>query len=120
MKIGELAQRTGVTTSRIRFYERRGLLSPDRDSDNGYRDYSAEDVDFLKLVLTAQNLGFSLNEIAEMAEDLRAKNHCGAQTLDRLRTKRADIAERISDMQRLHETLGDMIAGYEARASQAN
>lgn len=40
MKIGELADRTGVSTRLLRYYEEQGLLTPDR-APNGYRDYSA-------------------------------------------------------------------------------
>ena len=44
MKIGELAERTGVSTRLLRYYEEQGLLSPER-AQNGYRDYSAQLVD---------------------------------------------------------------------------
>jgi len=116
MKIGELAQRLNISASRIRFYEKRGLLSPDRRWDNGYRDYSPSDVDFLKMVLTAQNLGFSLREIGEMAGDFREEGHCCKETLGRLKAKRAEIANRISDMQELEKKLDTMIENYELQS----
>lgn len=62
MKIGELAQRTGLAPSRIRFYERIGLLTVERQA-NGYRSYSEEAVLVLRLVATAQRAGFSLDEL---------------------------------------------------------
>lgn len=40
MRVGELASRTGVSTRRLRYYEEKGLIRPDRDA-NGYRDYPA-------------------------------------------------------------------------------
>ncbi|EEW57420.1 MAG: MerR family transcriptional regulator [Tritonibacter mobilis] len=66
MKIGEIAKAAGVSTSRIRFYERRGVIpAGDRDA-NGYRDYPADLIVLLKFIEQAQGLGFSLKEIAEV------------------------------------------------------
>lgn len=62
MKIGELAQRTGLAASRIRFYEGIGLLKAEREA-NGYRTYSPQAVLVLDLIATAQQAGFSLDEI---------------------------------------------------------
>lgn len=44
MRIGEIAKRTGLNISNIRFYERKGLLAPKREQDSQYRDYTEEDV----------------------------------------------------------------------------
>jgi DNA-binding transcriptional MerR regulator len=63
MKIGELSERTGLTPSRIRFYERIGLLKTVQRQPNGYRTYPAEALLVLDLVATAQKAGFSLDEI---------------------------------------------------------
>jgi DNA-binding transcriptional MerR regulator len=63
MKIGELAQRTGLAPSRIRFYERIGLLKTVGREANGYRTYSDDTVLLLNLITTAQKAGFSLDEL---------------------------------------------------------
>lgn len=63
MNIGELARRTGLTQSRIRFYESAGLLKTVERQPNGYRAYPAEAVLVLELIATAQKAGFSLDEI---------------------------------------------------------
>lgn len=65
MQIGELARRTGVSVSRIRFYEARGLLPQAPRTDNGYRSYGPDAVAILYFVDQAQRLGFSLAEIGE-------------------------------------------------------
>lgn len=64
MRIGELARRANVNTSKIRFYEARGLLPPAARLPNGYRDYSDRDLDVVKFIDRAQNLGFTLKEVA--------------------------------------------------------
>ena len=44
MKINEVEAQVGITKKNIRFYEEQGLLSPRRNSENGYRDYGEEEV----------------------------------------------------------------------------
>ena len=47
MKIGQAAQLTGLTISNIRFYERKGLLEPERNDQSKYRNYSEQDIHFI-------------------------------------------------------------------------
>lgn len=66
MKIGEIAKVAGVTTSRIRFYEKRGIISPALRGPNGYRDYPENLIAILHFIEQAQGLGFTLKEIASI------------------------------------------------------
>lgn len=66
MKIGELATRTGLPTSTIRFYEARGLLNAVSRQANGYRSYPPEAVAVLSIITSAQETGFSLEEIRQV------------------------------------------------------
>ncbi|MFE1444641.1 MerR family transcriptional regulator [Streptomyces sp. NPDC058739] len=70
MRIGELAERTGLSKDAIRYYERLGLVTGER-LRNGYRDFPEEAVTWLYYVRTAQVLGFSLAEISRHGEELR-------------------------------------------------
>ena len=63
MKIGELARRSGMAASRIRFYESMGLIEPVRRRAGGHRDYPAEALARLERILGAQRAGCSLEEI---------------------------------------------------------
>jgi len=63
MKIGELARRSGLTASRIRFYEASGLIQPAERRANGYRHYGDEALWVLEIIASAQTAGFSLDEI---------------------------------------------------------
>ncbi|MHA0854555.1 MerR family transcriptional regulator [Serratia nematodiphila] len=63
MKIGELAERAGVATSAIRYYEQQGLLPKAVRGVNGYRVYSESALERLHLIQIGQNLGFSLQAI---------------------------------------------------------
>lgn len=64
MRIGELAQRAGLTTKTLRFYEQAGLLPAPARNASGYRDYDDDALDRLRFVRAAQAAGLSLAEIA--------------------------------------------------------
>lgn len=66
MKIGELAKRSGLAASRIRFYEASGLIKAVERRANGYRDYGPEAVWILEIITGAQRAGFSLEEIRHL------------------------------------------------------
>ncbi|NPT59867.1 MerR family transcriptional regulator [Paraburkholderia elongata] len=71
MKIGELAARTGMTTSAIRFYEQSGLLPHAGRGPNGYRIYDDAAAERLRQIQLAQRLGFSLEEMRATAEEMK-------------------------------------------------
>ena len=66
MKIGELANATGLTTKTIRYYELNRLLDEPRRTDSGYRLYDSEAVERLEFIKKAKNLGLSLEEIRDI------------------------------------------------------
>ncbi|WBS01298.1 MerR family transcriptional regulator [Pseudoduganella sp. SL102] len=110
MKIGDIAQATGISRDTLRFYEKRGLLTA-RRSGNGYRDYPPEAVQWLTYIRTAQSLGFTLAEIeADLPlladpggspEAIRAALRTKLGEIDRriegLAALRADLAARLDD-----------------------
>jgi DNA-binding transcriptional MerR regulator len=66
MKIGELAKRTGLSPSAIRFYESKGLLRAVERQSNGYREYADEAIALLSIITNAQQTGFTLDEIKQV------------------------------------------------------
>lgn len=68
MKINEVEARVGITKKNIRFYEAQGLLSPRRNSENGYRDYGEEEVAALEQIKLLRKLGLPLEDIRRMQE----------------------------------------------------
>lgn len=66
MKINQVEQLVGITKKNIRFYEDQGLLSPGRNRENGYRDYTEEDVKKLEQIKLLRKLGLPLEEIRMM------------------------------------------------------
>lgn len=69
MKIGELAQLSGLNASRIRFYEAQGLIRQVERMANGYRRYPSQVLQTLKIIQCAQQAGFSLDELKLLLPD---------------------------------------------------
>ena len=63
MTIKEVEERTGLTRSNIRFYEKEGLIEPSRNDNNGYRDYSEKDVETIKKIAYLRTLEISVEDI---------------------------------------------------------
>ena len=62
MNVQDVEKALGITRANIRFYEREGLLSPDR-KENGYRDYTNDDIVRLKKIIIFRKLGLSVADI---------------------------------------------------------
>lgn len=74
MLIGEIAEFFGVSRKAIRLYEKKGIIKPVKvDAQNGYRYYSAEQVQQLNALLELKALGFSLDEIKTVMEGETSK-----------------------------------------------
>lgn len=65
LTIGEVARLLHMSTSQIRFYEKKGLLTPHHKDENGYRLYSYDEIDTLEYITTFRNIGVSISEIKE-------------------------------------------------------
>lgn len=114
MKIGELAQRTGLASSRIRFYERIGLLKAVKRQENGYRSYPDDAVLALKLIAAGQRAGFSLDELrALLPSDLASWEH--GPLLDTLRQKVRDIEALLAQLAQSKAHLVELMAQIEAK-----
>ena len=74
--IGEVADRTGFTTSALRYYEGRGLVVPVTRTDSGYRVYDDDAVARLAFIARAKQLGCSLDEITDLVA-IWDGEHCG-------------------------------------------
>lgn len=69
LSIGYISERTGLSISAIRFYEKKGLLTPHRN-DGGHRRYMRSDIRRLSFIMIMQQLGFSIDEIRRQMKRL--------------------------------------------------
>ena len=117
MKIGELARRSGLAHSRIRFYESIGLLKTVERRPNGYRTYPPEAVQVLDLIASAQKAGFSLDEIrALMPADLEQWEH--GSLIEALRRKVEEIGALEARLAQSKAHLVALLAEIEAKPGE--
>jgi MerR family redox-sensitive transcriptional activator SoxR len=109
LTIGELAARSGVATSALRFYEDRGLLSPLR-TDAGHRRFPRAALRRVAFIVFAQRVGLTLEEIGAELAKLPADRTPSRQDWGRLtRAWRGRIDERIAELERLKAGLTECI-----------
>ena len=108
--ISKAAKRAGVGVETIRFYERRGLIpQPLKPASGGFRDYPADTLAQIRFIREAQELGFSLVEVAELLS-LRAdpKADC-AQVQRRAEEKLAEVRDKIERLKGIGTALERLI-----------
>jgi DNA-binding transcriptional MerR regulator len=110
MKIGELARRSGVASTALRYYEKAGLLPASQRSSSGYRTYQPDAVPRLAFVRAAQAVGLSLAEIREVIEIRDGGAAPCAHVLQLLEKHRAEVRARIGALQRLERDLDHLAA----------
>ena len=107
--ISDLAKEFGITTRTIRFYESRGLISPERIGTN--RRYSRRDRARLILILRGRNLGFTVEDVGEYLALYDADPGHLAQTqhlLEKIRAAIADLETKRDDITRALADLNDI------------
>lgn len=115
--IGELAEQTGISPSKIRYYEKVGLLPPTMRTEAGYRLYSDDDAARLELLRRGKFLGLTLGEIGQL---LQAADEGCCDTVDPvleqlLREKLAQVDERVVELRALRRTIAATLEQTGAR-----
>ncbi|MDC0663426.1 Hg(II)-responsive transcriptional regulator [Marinobacter sp. SS21] len=113
LTIGAFAKVGGVNVETIRFYQRKGLLPlPDRPF-GGIRRYGDADVRRLRFIKSAQRLGFSLDEVAEL---LRLEDGTDCDEASRLAEhKLQEVREKLAYLQRLEMALAQLVGACHRR-----
>jgi DNA-binding transcriptional MerR regulator len=115
--IGELSREFGVTLRALRFYENKGLISPQRDGLS--RLYSPGDRNRLALILKGKKLGFTLGEIRQMiaieegnadADTLTLSREKCLEQMQMLERQKTEIEEGLSELSRIYAQLSDKTA----------
>lgn len=109
MTIGEVAKRSDVNIQTIRFYERKGLVLPATRSDSGYRQYTDEAVRRVRFIKHAQEIGFSLREVANLLSlQVVTESTCG-DVKTQAEEKISDIDEKIRKLEEMKAALGRLV-----------
>lgn len=106
MRIGQLAERAGVTPDTVRFYERRGVLPRPERLASGYRVYTEDTLERIRLAKALQANGFTLDEIIDALTSVDAGTTCADErwrverVLDRIERQLAELGaarDRVRD-----------------------
>lgn len=109
MRIGEVARRTGCHIETIRYYEKAGILAaPARRGT--YRDYTGSDVERLRFVRRARELGFSLDEIRTLLDLASRRQVDCAHVLPVAARHLANVREKLADLARIEAALCDLVS----------
>jgi MerR family mercuric resistance operon transcriptional regulator len=106
MRIGELARSVGVSVETIRYYQRIGLLALPQKPYGGMRSYSTQDLQRLRFIRRAQQLGFSLEDIQVLLE--LSSSDC--DEVQKLATDKLSLVqEKLGQLRRIESVLAQTL-----------
>lgn len=119
MKVIEVARLLGITADTVRFYTRIKILNPTKSKANGYREYSDNDVKRLRFVLSARQLGFSVEDIQEILGHAdKKKTPC--PTVRRLIDQRLhETEERLTETWKLKDRMQRAVLEWNQKPDKA-
>ena len=97
MRIGELAKKSDIPASTIRYYEKEGLLPDARRSSSGYRIYDDGVLEYIQFIKIGQMLGFKLHELPALMRDGKSLDHDALLRI--LDKKKAELDAQITQLQ---------------------
>ncbi len=116
LSIGALADAAGVNVETIRFYQRKALMyKPDRPQ-RSVRRYGRMELGRLRFIKSAQRLGFSLDEVAQLLE-LEDGTHCD-EARERAQHKLTNVRAKLTDLRRIEAALSDLVDRCSAASGQ--
>lgn len=117
LRSSEVAERSGIGLEALRFYERRGLVPEPPRAANGYREFPLETVARVRFIRRAQQIGFSLEEIAELL-GLRVDAEVDCDDVrGRAEAKLAEVEAKLRDLERIRTTLEELVGKCLERSS---
>lgn len=108
LRTGQVAERAGVNVETLRYYERRGLIAPPSRSLGGHRTYPDDTVALLRVIKSAQRLGFTLDEVAELLDTGR-RRHATSGLRSRAIAKIDEIEQKLTDLATIRASLQSVV-----------
>jgi MerR family transcriptional regulator, copper efflux regulator len=118
LTVGQAATRAGLTAKAVRLYEARGLLPPAERTSSGYRCYTEHDIQLLRFIRQARELGLSLAEIRAIIGLRRGETPPGREVITVLQARLDTIDHKISSLQHLREAMTGVLHAAAAHADQ--
>ena len=108
MNVGTAARRSGLPAKTIRYYEDIGLIRPAR-TQNGYRDYTGDDIHRLTFLRRARGLGFSIENCRQLMALYRDKSRASHDVRELAKNHVAAIEEKVRELESMRATLQKLI-----------
>lgn len=105
MNISQAAKLSGLSSKTIRFYEQQGIIQAANRADNGYRVYSDKQLEQLRFIKRARDLGFSLDESKELLELLHNPERRSAEVKARVLAHVEQIDQQLIQLAKMREQL---------------
>lgn len=109
MNIGEAARASGVSAKMIRYYEEIGLIPQAGRTGSGYRTYGPKDVQILRFVRRARDLGFPMEKVADLLALWRDRSRASADVKRLAEAQVQALEARIAEMQAMQATLRHLV-----------
>lgn len=109
--IGQLAKAAGVPTTTLRYYERSGLLTPDFRTGGNYRGYSADALERLRFIRSAQATGFSLDDVEGLLKLTYSPDPPCDEVLAVMRRRLAELRQKIKELRQVERALAKSLDG---------
>lgn len=109
MNIGEVAKRSGVPAKTIRYYESIGLIRPADRSAAGYRVYGDRELQTLRFIQRARNLGFSVKQVSELLALWHDRERASGDVKAVARRHLEEIDRRMAELQSMRDTLEHLV-----------
>lgn len=108
MKIGDVSKRLDIPASTIRFYERKGLITPP-ERVSGKREFSNSTLVTLRFIQLCQAAGFTIDEIRSLLENYLEDSSKGALWQPEVKIKRTEIRKQIDELRQVDAVLGELM-----------
>ncbi len=105
MNIGEAAKISGISAKMIRYYEEAGLIQPAARTESNYRVYTAKDLDVLRFVHQARQLGFSIKQIGALLALWEDRNRPSREVKRLAQAHIDELEHRIQALMEMRDTL---------------
>ncbi|ENG7498511.1 MerR family transcriptional regulator [Listeria monocytogenes] len=115
--IGEFSELVDIPSSTLRFYEKEGLITPERDKNN-LRTYSEEDANWLKFLLHLKGAGLSIEELKQYNIWRAAGDSTISERLNMLKEKKIVLEQEIENLQKNLDTVVRKIGIYEEKVTK--
>ncbi len=116
--VKQVAEQIGISSESIRYYTREGFVDPRRDSNNGYRYYSKEDIHLIAFIRKAKTYGLTIHEIRDILDKSSIGESPCALVKNMVKNRCQQVREKITELNLLEEKLQKALIDWELKGNQ--